>query len=100
MNPDSDLGPALKELERLDASTATFGTRRMVLWAIRWAMGFAVIAVVVHFHPDWSWLWWAGAGLAAPMPIMLLAGHWIIGRRSRQARAALLELDSALDEEA
>lgn len=100
---DNDLEEGLEgnlaELDRIDNEAGRFLKRRMILWAIRWATGFAVIAVLVHFYPKWAWLWWVGALLAAVTPIMAFVTYVILDRKSRQARASLAGLESALDKE-
>lgn len=73
-----------------------FRGRRMVLWAVRWTIGLAVIAAVVHFQPEWGWLWWAGLGFAALTPLSAAAAHWFVGRKLRQAEASIMELEAAL----
>ena len=39
-------------------------SRRLILWAVRWIIGFGVIALVVYFQPAWSWLWRVGGCIA------------------------------------
>lgn len=89
----------LAELERLDASSRAFLKRRLIMWAIRWAAGFATIGIVVSRNPDWSWLWWVGAAFATLTPTMALVTHFILNRKSRQAREGLSELESGLEKE-
>jgi hypothetical protein len=61
IDPGLDPEEEAAALRTLEGETANFFRRRLVLWAVRWVIGFAIIAVVVHFQPDWFWLWWVGA---------------------------------------
>jgi membrane protein implicated in regulation of membrane protease activity len=55
--------------------------RRLLLWGVRWTLGFAAIAVAVHFYPTLTWLYWAGAGVAAVSLVVTLSIHAFAQRR-------------------
>ena len=69
------------ELESIRASFAGSARRSLVLWAARWTLGFAAIGVAVYFRPQWSWLWWAGAAVAALSLVLTLLVRWLTLRR-------------------
>lgn len=87
-----------EELNDLQQDTSAFLKRRLILWAVRWTIGFAIIGVVVYFNPQWSWLWWAGVGFAALTPLIALISQWLIRRLVRRTEKALAELEDAMGE--
>lgn len=97
---DSGFDPEVESaaLRALEGETAEYFRWRLIFWAVRWAIGFGIIAVVVHFRPDWSWLWWFGAGAAAITPVSALVMGWPLKRRIRRTDRALTELETALGE--
>lgn len=72
------------ELDALRAGTTTFMRQRLVMWALRWIIGFALIAVIVWYHPDYSWLWWVGAIVALLSLAILLIGQRVLARKFDQ----------------
>jgi hypothetical protein len=95
---DSGLDPAKEAaaLRALEADTAGFLRRRLAFWAVRWTLGFAVIAVVVYFRPDWRGLWWAGICVAAIMPAIVLAAERLLKSRVRRLHRKLRDIEAAL----
>ena len=87
------------ELEALRGETSHFLAKRLVLWAIRWLIGFAIIAAVDYFYDGVGWLWWAGGGLAATTLILMLAVHVIMARKFAQARDKLDEMNRVSEED-
>jgi len=69
------------ELDEMRKTLAGSVRRRLILWAVRWVLGFAAIAAVVHFYPTHSWLFWAGAVVAALSLIVTLSIHAFAKRR-------------------
>ena len=69
------------ELDEMREALAGSVRRRLRLWAVRWVLGFAAIAVVVHFYPNLTWLFWAGAGVAALSLVVTLSIHAFAKRR-------------------
>ena len=69
------------ELDEMRDALAGSVRRRLRLWAVRWVLGFAAIAVVVHFYPHLTWLFWAGAGVAALSLVVTLSIHAFAKRR-------------------
>jgi membrane protein YdbS with pleckstrin-like domain len=69
------------ELDDMRGALAGSVRRRLALWAIRWVLGFAAIAVFVHFYPTLAWLFWAGAAVAALSLVVTLSIHAFGKRR-------------------
>lgn len=69
------------DLDTASTSLAQTVTRRLVLWVIRWVIGFTVIAVAVSFWPALSWLWWGGGAFAALSLAVTLAIHFLMQRK-------------------
>lgn len=87
-----------EELRSLKESSDSFLTRRIVLWVIRWIIGFAIIGIVVYFKPGWSWLWWVGLGFAVITPISALLSKIFLDRKLRQVQSTLAELERSIDD--
>jgi hypothetical protein len=78
---DGELGSLADDLDQIRSDTTSFVKQRLVMWAVRWCIGFAIIWVVVSFWPNLDWLWWAGATVALASLAFLLLSRWFISRR-------------------
>lgn len=76
----------ITEADALDRETTDSFRRRLVAWAIRWTIGFALIALVTRSKPNLSWLWRAGAGVALLSLIVNLVGNRLVQERLAQIR--------------
>lgn len=81
------------ELVSLSAGLTQSLQRRLVMWAVRWLIGFGIVAAVVHFWPSVAWLWWAAAAVAALSLITLLIVHFVVQRRIGVAQARIAEAE-------
>lgn len=93
---DLDMEQPLAELK---AFSSGFLKRELTFWAIRWIIGFGIIAAVVHYYPDWSWLWWAGAIVACITLTTLLLAHAFLKRKLAQTEQKITDLDRSWKEE-
>lgn len=93
---DSDHQPDIEELQSLRSDWSAFSRRRLVLWGVRWTIGFAIIGVVVYSNPEWSWLWWFGLGFALLTPITASIGQRIVSRKLREAEKSLAALEETI----
>ena len=59
--------------------------RRLLLWVVRWAIGFGIIAAIVRYRPDALWLWWAGAAVAGASFLLTVVMHFVLQRRIARA---------------
>lgn len=93
-----------RELRSLDDGLAAFLRRRLLFWAIRWTIGFALTWAVVTAWPHLSWLWWV-AGVTALLSLAaMIVTDVIIKRKIRQttrriadARATVAEFENRAD---
>lgn len=87
----------LKEDRRaLDEVAATFShsvKRRLIMWCVRWTIGFGIIALVVRFWPALSWLWWVGAGVAVLSLALTVTMSWVVHRRVGMVRRAVIDVE-------
>ncbi len=81
------------ELASMSAGLTQSLQRRLVMWAVRWLIGFGIVAAVVHFWPSVSWLWWAAAAFAALSLITLLVVQFIVQRRIGVAQTRIAEAE-------
>lgn len=84
---------ASAELEVAAAAVISSLRRRLALWAVRWTIGFAAIAVTLHFRPSMTWLWWAGGGVAVLSLLVLIGSNALIQRRMDTARTRIAEYE-------
>ena len=93
----------IEQLGSLRSGWRAVVAQQLKMWAIRWAIGFAIIAAIYAFNPEWTWLWWWGLGLALALPVATLAVTtfftWKI-KRNQQQWSDLEEWVNSLDDEA
>jgi hypothetical protein len=96
MKPESEYAAADRsQLDELRASFAGSAKRSVILWAVRWTLGFAAIGVAVYFRPQWAWLWWAGAGVAALSLVVMLSMRFFTLRRIDAAQRRIRDYERA-----
>lgn len=86
------------ELNLLRQDANRFVGRRIVMWAVRWVIGFAVIGAVTYFNEGFDWLWWAGLGLAGTSLVLMLVMHWLMARKLAGVQGDLDRLDAIIKE--
>lgn len=86
------------ELNQLRQETKRFVGKRIVMWAVRWAIGFAVIGAVTYFYEGLDWLWWAGLGLAGTSLVLMFTMHWVMSRKLAGVQGDLDRLDAMIKE--
>jgi hypothetical protein len=89
--PRKDLSADAAELSELAGSLAGSIRRRLILWVVRWVLGFTAIAVAVQWRQSLSWLWWVGAIVAFISLVMLITLHAVSRRRVEFAQQRLAE---------
>ena len=77
------------EMNAEAASWNVFVRTRLIMWFIRWVIGFVIIGVICYFRPDWSWLWWTGIAVALLSLAFQLTMNAIMQRKLRQTRKTL-----------
>lgn len=83
--------PERSQVERAGVAFAGLLRRRLVLWAIRWTVGFIGIGIAVYLRPTLAWLFWAGAGLAGVSLVLMLTVHRVTVRRLATAERRIQE---------
>ena len=68
-------------------------SRRLILWAVRWIIGFGIIALAAYFQPEWSWLWWVGGSIAALSLAITLTMHFVMQRKFAEVRRKMEEAE-------
>ncbi len=103
MDRESKSDPAWAQLAEFRRSTAevrqgwtAFLRERLLRWALRWTIGFIGIYLATVFYPDFTWLWWAGAGLALLSLSLLLGGQLVISRKLARSEKAGDNLEATL----
>lgn len=95
---DRDFSENREELQSLRRGWSAFAGRRLVLWLIRWTIGFTLIGLVAALCPEMSWLWWVGIGFAILTPFTAMACQWLVSRKIREAETALADLEETMPE--
>ncbi|MCZ8252145.1 MAG: hypothetical protein O9318_06725 [Hylemonella sp.] len=81
------------ELAAMSAGLTQSLQRRLVLCAVRWLIGFGIVAAVAHFWPSAAWLWWAAAAAAGLSLVTLFATHFLVQRRIGVAQTRIAEAE-------
>ena len=103
---DSNDGPksenkfrfTIEELDELQSETTGFIKHRLITWAIRWTIGFAMIWLVVLYWPHLIWLWWIGGGVAAASLTFLFLAQWLMSRRMSQTADHIRQAEGKRDQ--
>lgn len=87
-----------EELDDIRQEAGRFLGRRMLLWLVRWIIGFGAIAAIVHYQPRLQWLWWVGVGVALVTPLLSWLTRMSIDRQLTQADEKFRELRDTLED--
>ncbi|WP_164117537.1 hypothetical protein [Sphingorhabdus sp. Alg239-R122] len=91
-----DLTRFIEENERqLDHESLELGTslrHRLVFWAIRWALAFAVIGLATHYSGKFQWLWPVAAIIAAISLLFLIITNYVVQKKIKRAQRSLQDL--------
>lgn len=88
----------IAELQALTAPFAASLKRRVTMWAVRWVIGFALIAFAVQQWPSATWLWWAGAAVAGLSLVSMLVMQVVLMRKAAGVQEKLEGLDRMVEE--
>ena len=90
---------ALKELEDLQDELADINRdavlnirQRLIMWVIRWTIGFGLIWLLVWNWPQLSWLWWVGGIVAATSLVFYLGAYLWMSKQLDRAGERLENL--------
>lgn len=88
----------LEQLKNYEEGHTRETRKRLLLWAIRWAIGFGLIAIAVYFNPDWSWLWWVGAAVAALSLALIVVSSLFLKRKLARTTQKMSELEERIQD--
>lgn len=94
----SDIDTNRDVLTALDAVISTETRRALIIWALRWTIGFAIIWAVTAWTERFDWLWWVGAVVAGTSFAWTVWLRLLVGRRVTRLNHKLDELDDILAE--
>jgi len=89
----------IDESDEIGSEFASFFKRRIVMWAVRWTIGFALTGVLVSFRPEYEWLWWITGGLALVSLLLLLLGQWLVQRKLAQTTTKIDDVNAIVRED-
>lgn len=96
-NGEGEFESSRDELDLIGGDFSKFTRQRLIMWGIRWIIGFAIIWAVVSFQPNWSWLWWVGGAVALVSLALLLSGQWLVTRKIKKADATIKRLSAEVE---
>ena len=76
-------------LESLRSTIVGSARQRLILWAVRWALGFCAIGVIAYFWPGLTWLFWVGLAVAATSLVLTLSLRAVALKRIDRASRRL-----------
>lgn len=97
-NNHTNSGEQIAELEALTAGFVPSLKRGLIMWAIRWAIGFGLIALAVKVWPSITWLWWVGAAVAGLSLLSMLVMQLVLQRKAASVHQRLDDLDQMVAE--
>lgn len=97
-NSHTNSSEQIAELEAHAAGFAPSLKRGLIMWAIRWLIGFGLIALAVKIWPSITWLWWVGAAVAGVSLLSMLVMQWVLQRKAISIRKQLGELDRIVED--
>jgi hypothetical protein len=78
----------------LDALWARWIRLRLMAWLVRWVLGFATIALVVHWKPSLWWLWLVGGSIAGSSLVVVLVWAVLGKRKIRDVQGTSTRIES------
>jgi len=72
--------------------------KRLIMWAIRWIIGFVIIWLITAYYPQASWLWLVGIVTASAFLVFVLAGSWMLKRRFEMAETRISRAEQEIRE--
>lgn len=84
------------ELDALEHSTEKFIRQRLIFWAIRWAIGFTLIAIIVWHYPQYKWLWFVGGAVALFSLSMILFARFALSGKISETNKKADQLEASL----
>lgn len=99
MSDNKNSNENIEELFQIQESSNKFIKKRLILWVIRWVIGFSIIGVVVHYNENLAWLWWVGIGFALITPILSFFTQKYVNKKLMETHEKIQHLDDAINKE-
>jgi len=96
-NGEDEFESPRDELDGISGDFSKFTRQRLIIWGIRWIIGFAIIWAIVSFQPQWSWLWWVGGAVALASLALLLSGQWLVNRQIKKTDATIRRASAEIE---
>jgi hypothetical protein len=84
---------ALSELAAEAAGYSRLVAGHLLRWALRWGLGFALVAWITRRWEGLGWLWWAAGATAALSLLATLGMAWSVRRQVAEVGSMLLDLE-------
>ena len=91
-------GSARADVDAIGANVSALVTRAVIMWAIRWTIGFALIWAITAWTGRFGWLWTAGIVVAGLSLAITVAFQIFFARKLRETHAQLDRMNQALDD--
>lgn len=91
IDPDDELGQVQKGASNMVA-------RALILWAVRWTIGFGLIWAITSWTGRFDWLWVAGLIVAGLSLATTLYWQVALARQASRTKAKLQELEELVAE--
>ena len=85
-----------EELPAMQRGFADLIKRSLILWAIRWTLGFLIIWAVTAWSGRFEWLWTAGLIVAAISLVTTLGAHFFMQRKFASVEQSRQRLEAEL----
>jgi Flp pilus assembly protein TadB len=89
-----ELAELARELDEEEIAWKRQLRKQMLMWLIRWTIGFAIIAIIYSYQPGWTWLWWSGIAIATVSLVFNVVLGMMMHRHFRRARQQFKEADA------
>ncbi len=86
------------DIDSVQSQTTAFLKQRLILWVVRWTVGFALIWWAVSQWPQLDWLWWFGGIVAAASLTLIVLSGWLLQRRISKGTERIHDLQHKIQE--
>lgn len=96
-NRDGKFASQHNELDGISRGFSKYIRQPLILWGVRWIIGFAIIGVIVFFQTQWSWLWSVGGSVVVASLALLLSTQFIMNSKIKETDATIRRLKAELE---
>lgn len=87
------------DMDALEHRFADVVRGRIVMWAIRWTIGFGIVWAVTSWTGQYYWLWIAGAVVAVISLAINVGFLWFMNQQFSQTADRVTDLENALPDD-